>query len=304
MSPTGPSSRAPRGRRLRLLADVGGTKARFALSSKEHTHDRVEVYSNRDYVSLAAAARAYLDHIGAAPAPAEAAISIACPVDDDRISLTNFGWTFSREELRRELELDRLEVVNDFTAVALSVPHLGPGDAEKLGGGEPVPTAPVGVIGPGTGLGVSGLVPLAGRHVALSAEGGHVTLPASSAREDAVIARLRRRFGHVSAERAISGPGLVNLHTALREIDGLEAERLGPREIARRAVAASDPTCREAAAMLSAMLGTVAGNLALTLGAKGGVYLAGGVLHNMGAAFDRALFRERFESKGRLSTFT
>jgi len=285
-----------------LLADIGGTNARFALAGRRTKPHDIRVLSNRDHPDIGRAAAAYLAQVQPATPPRMAAFCVACPTDGDEIALTNYGWRFSKSALGAELDLDRLEVINDFAAVAHCVPYLADADREQIGGGPAVDGAPIGVIGPGTGLGVSGLVQVAGHWIALASEGGHVSLAACNTREDAVLQALRQQFGRVSSERAVSGPGLLNLYWALCSIDGVAAQELTPGDVTARALA-GDETCSEAARMLSAMLGTVAGNLALTLGARGGVYVAGGVVGNMGAAFDRALFRARFEDKGRLTDF-
>ncbi len=288
---------------LRLLADIGGTKARFALAQPGQVPGNVMVLRNREHASLAAAAQSYLSMVGGAT-PIDAAFSVACPIFGDKVALTNFGWDFSVAAMREQLGLARLEVVNDFSAVALSVPHLRPQDVRQLGGGTARDDGVIGVIGAGTGLGVSGLVPGNGGWTALASEGGHVTLAARTEREAAVLAAMRGRFdGHVSAERGLSGPGLVNLYEALCAVDGSAAATLQPDEVSARAVAEPDSACAEAARMFSAMLGNVAADLALTLGAQGGIYLAGGVIHNMAGAFDAELFRTRFEAKGRMCKF-
>ena len=292
---------APTG--LRLLADIGGTKARFALALPGQEARDVVVLHNREYDSLAAAAETYLtmvDHTG----PVEAAFSVACPISGDRIALTNFGWAFSVGAMREQLGLARLEVVNDFSAVALCVPYLRSEDVRQIGAGYAADNSVIGVIGAGTGLGVSGLVPANGGWAPLASEGGHVALAACNDREARVLAVMRRRFdGHVSAERALSGPGLVNLYEALCKVDGKVAESLAPNEISARATAAGDSACREAVRMFSGLLGNVAADLALTLGAFGGIYIAGGVIHNMADAFDGEVFRARFEAKGRMRRF-
>ena len=215
--------------------------------------------------------------------------------------MTNRDWSFSIDRLRQDLGLETLHVINDFAAVALAVPHLGAADVTRIGGGAAAQGAPIAVIGPGTGLGVSALVRTPGRWTPVATEGGHVTLAAADEREAEVIAHLRRRFGHVSAERALSGPGLVNLHAALAALAGQAAA--APTDITARALAGADPLCRDAVAMFCAMLGTVAGDLALSLGARGGVYVAGGIVPDLGARFAATDFRARFEAKGRFKGY-
>ncbi len=284
-----------------LIADIGGTHARFALAEGGRV-TAMEVLRAADFGNIEAAIRSYLDRAAPDPAPSAAAFAVASPMTGggDRIDLTNSDWSFSIAALRRGLGLDTLHVVNDFAAVALSVPRLGSGEVEKIGGGNAVDGAPVAIIGPGTGLGVSGLVRPEGRAMPIATEGGHVTLAAADAREDAVIAHLRDRFGHVSAERALSGPGLVNLYAA---ISGASGDALTPAEVTERALAGSDPACVDALHMFCAMLGTVAGNLALSLGALGGVYIAGGIVPRLGSFFAESAFRARFEAKGRFTGY-
>jgi glucokinase len=159
------------------------------------------------------------------------------------------------------------------------------------------------VIGPGTGLGVSGVVRTATGWAVLEAEGGHATFGPMSERESRIGDLLRARFGHVSWERVLSGPGLVNLYTAIAQLDGQAAESLSPEAIDERGRSGSCALCREALEIFCATLGTAAGSLALTLGARGGVFIGGGIVPRLGQFFDSSAFRARFESKGRLSDY-
>ncbi|MGK9170105.1 glucokinase [Inquilinus limosus] len=286
---------------LALIADLGGTNARFALADSSGTRD-TKILHAADYPTLADAAHAYLNMVRPAAVPRQAAIDVASPVTGDRVQLTNAAWSFSIAALKSDLGLERLEVINDFTAVALAVPYLDEADRSQIGGGAPVAEAPIGVLGPGTGLGVSGLVPSAGRWAALAGEGGHVTMAAATEREAAVLDRLRHRFQHVSAERVLSGMGLVNLYETLSQLDGVDPAARDAAAVTEGA-RTGDPHCAEAVSMFASMLGTIAGNLALTLGSRGGVYIAGGIVPKLGPLFDQALFRQRFEAKGRLRSF-
>lgn len=286
-----------------LVADLGATNARFALVDADGIHE-VRILRGAEYPSLQAAAAAYLGMVQPATPPRRAAIAMAGPVVGGRYSLTNLAWSFSVADLRAELGLDHVEIVNDFTAIALAVPHLAETDRTQIGGGAPVTGHPIGVIGPGTGLGASAVVPFQDRWVPLAGEGGHVTMATVTDREALVIEHLRRRFHHVSAERVISGMGLVNLYETLAAIEGEDdAPMREPRQITEAALGNSDPLCSEAVAMFCAMLGTVAGNLALTLGAAGGVYIAGGIVPKLGRLFTESEFRERFEAKGRMRNY-
>lgn len=287
----------------RLVADIGGTNARFAIVDKPASPPR-QVLNLRcaDHAGPARAVRAYLAATGLA-LPEVAAFGIATPVTGDAVAMTNHPWRFSVGGLRAELGLRRLLLVNDFTALALALPGLGDAERERVGGGEPAAGAAVALLGAGTGLGISGLIPAAGAAVPLQGEGGHVSLPACTAREAAVVARLTARHGHVSAERVLSGPGLATLHATLRELDGLPPATLGAEEVSARAIARSCAHCVEALTLFCALLGTVAGDLALTLGARGGVYLGGGIVPQLGAFFAGSPFRERFEAKGRFRPY-
>ncbi len=287
---------------LTLVADIGGTNARFGLIDGRGVRDS-RILRSADHPSLAAAASAYLTALQPSPRPTRGAFAIAGPVTGDRVVMTNRGWSFSIEEVRGALALERLAVINDFTAVALSVPRLTPADRRQVGDGTPEPGAVIGVIGPGSGLGVSGLVPGANGWTALSGEGGHVTMAPVSDRESAVLGQLRKAHDHVSAERVLSGPGLVNLYEALCILDNREPERFTPAQVNDAAVAGTNPHCVEAVEMFCAMLGTAAGNLALTLGARGGVYIAGGIVPKLGGLFMHSRFRKRFVEKGRLRDY-
>ncbi|MEM1399146.1 MAG: glucokinase [Pseudomonadota bacterium] len=285
-----------------MLADLGATNARFALLNGTSI-DAIEVLKVSDYPSLGTAIGAYLDRVQPTKPPRKAALAIACPVHEDRVEMTNHAWSFSKSALQEQLALDRLTLINDFAAVALGVPHLDPVDYRQIGGGQAEPNQTVGVVGPGTGLGVSALVPGRERWTALDAEGGHVTMPALTDREAAVIGKLRQRFSHVSAERVLSGMGLTNLYETLASLDGVDIRAREPHEVTEGAMSDADPYCREAVDMFCAMLGTIAGNLALTLGAFGGIYIAGGIAPKMGPLFLQSDFRERFEAKGRFRQY-
>jgi glucokinase len=288
--------------RLRLLADIGGTGARFALQRPGRPPGAMATLAVADFKTIDGAVAQFLSSRGAAR-PSEAAFAVAAVADGDTIELTNAHWRFSAKALKRRLGLARIDVVNDFAALARSLPLLKGRDLLKIGAGARVAGAPMIVLGPGTGLGVAGLVPAADGPVAVSGQGGHATLAAANEREEAVIAALRRRFGHVSAERAISGSGLVNLFTAICEIEGEEVPRATAEGIARRALDGSSAFCAEALEMLCAMLGTVAGDVALAYGARGGVFIGGGILRRHRDYFARSPFRARFEAKGRYSGY-
>ena len=288
----------------RLLGDIGGTHARWAWQAHGGAAlEDVVVVADTDSASLYASAAAYLER-GGHSRPRWAGIGIATAVTGDEVRMTNHPWSFSINELKRSLGLERCLVINDFTALAMSLPALGPADLRAVGGGAAVADAPIGLLGPGTGLGVSGLMPNGpGRWSPLSGEGGHVTLAATDDREAALLARLRSQHGHVSAERALSGNGLLNLYLAICALDGVAPLAVKPADVTAAAKDGSDAQCLATVRQFTAFLGNVAGNLALTLGARGGVYLGGGVVPRLGSAFDASLFRQRFEAKGRFGGY-
>lgn len=283
-----------------LIGDIGATTARFALVEPDGRTTAARAYALTDYASLPDAIDAYLTEESPPRRPVRAVLAVAAPVTGDQVTLTNHPWTFSVDALRQQFGLGRLRVINDFAADAAAVPHLGETDRLQIGGGAPVKNAPIGVIGPGTGLGVSALIPSANRVLTIAGEGGHVTMTPATAQESAILDLMRKRYDHVSAERLLSGPGLINLYNAYCELMKTPAASYTADQIASPSVWETDPPTREATSMFCAMLGTVAGNLALTLGARGGIYIAGGIVPRMALFFAHSEFRSRFEAKGRL----
>lgn len=290
----------------RLLGDIGGTNARFGWQvSEDAAITRVQVLPCAEHASLLDAAQTYLRQQGMS-VPPSAAFGIANPVTGDQVSMTNHHWKFSINALREGLGLSRLLLLNDFAALALSLTLLTEAQKRPVGGGQASPDAAVGLIGPGTGLGVSGLIPLGYRNkwIPIAGEGGHVSLSASTALEFAAIGQFQKRYGHVSAERVISGAGLVDLYHALCELkDGQGLEITTPAQVLERAQEKPGSTANEALDMFCAFLGSVAGDLALTLGARGGIYIGGGIVPRLGQRFDASPFRERFEAKGRFKSY-
>ncbi len=206
-----------------LVGDIGATNARFGLASPAGAVLHSRTFADADFATIGDAIRAYLAQAGSFPRPRIGCLAIAAPVSGDDIRMTNHPWSFSAAALRAQLSFERLEIINDFTAVALALPRLGPNDRMPVGGGVPIAGRPIAVLGPGSGLGASGLTPDGARWSPLTGEGGHVTMPAVTARENAVLDWMRRHFDHVSAERCLSGPGLVNLYNALAGLDGVPA---------------------------------------------------------------------------------
>jgi glucokinase len=287
---------------LRLIGDIGGTNARFAIA-EGGKYRQLRHVENEHYPSLHDAIADYLKALPAAEHKNLAgALAIAGPVLGDRISLTNKSWSFSIEELKQRLHLTRLVVVNDFAANAYAIPHLTPQQKFMIGPSIENAHGNIGLVGPGTGLGMSSLISQGGGWTLVVGEGGHATLAASTEEEFAIIQMLRKRWSHVSAERVLSGAGLVNLYEALCAIKGIEPLMLQPADVTRRAMDKSDEICVRAFAHFCQFLGSVAGDLALTISAFGGVYIAGGILLRFPEAFAASAFRQRFESKGRFAS--
>jgi glucokinase len=289
--------------RTGLVGDIGATNSRFALADTGGDVRGVRVFATDDYASLGDAIAAYLAAEAPSERPTQAVMAVAAPVTGDEVTLTNHPWTFSAAALRERFALSRVRAVNDFVANALAIPQLRDGDLFQVGGGRSVAGTPIGVVGPGSGLGVSALVPNNSGGIPINSEGGHVTMSAADAREGAVLDLMRGRFEHVSAERVLSGPGLVNLYNALCELSGKPAAQFTAAQITDPQIGENDLRAREATQMFCAMLGTVAGNLALTLGARGGIYIAGGIVPKLGDTFAQSQFRSRFESKGRFRDY-
>ena len=294
-----PIFRAPR-----LIADVGGTNARFALSSRPDDFAAIQVLACAQYPTLADAVIAYLREAGD-PQVQDAVIAIATPLLGDEVRMTNHQWSFSIEQTRRQLKLRTLLVVNDFSALAMSLPFLPPAQLRRLDRHEEKREGVKAVVGPGTGLGVAALVPTASGWQAVATEGGHVTLAPASALEADILRLLWKTYAHVSAERLVSGTGIPLLYRSLCAIEGSVPQE-GADDAAgvvALADAATGATAKQALTLFSKLLGGVAGNVALTFGSTGGLYIGGGVVGKLGRHFDIDAFRERFLSKGRFAAY-
>ena len=286
----------------KLLGDIGATNVRFALLTSDGLMLRAEGVRNLDYETIGEAIDAYLAPVPREEWPSEAAFAVAAPITGDRVTMMNAPWIFSIEDVRRRYGWSALYAVNDFVANALAVPQLLSDDIVPVGEGKPVADEAIAVLGPGTGLGVAGLIRSGGKWTPIAGEGGHATLAPMDSREAAIIDILRRQYAHVSAERVLSGPGLVNLYDALCELAGKPAAPLTPERITDL-YPGCDPQARETVMMFCAMLGTFAGSVALTFGARGGVYIMGGIVPRILGTFVQSGFRERFEFRGRYRAY-
>jgi glucokinase len=275
-----------------LVADVGGTTTRCARyrPAERRTAD-LTILKNDDFPDLRALLQGYL---ATGDRPRHAAIAIAAPISGDDVRMTNRDWRFNRAELGQQLGLEQFHVINDFHAVAFALPDIRSKDLAEVGKATAYRQGTRATLGPGTGLGVGAWIDDGVRGVAMVGEGGHVTLPARNEEEDRIIARLRERYGHVSAERVLSGPGIVALHSAMH------GEMKTSREITSGTV---DPKCRATMEQFFRFLATVAADLAMTTGAYGGVYIAGGIVPDHIEQIRASTFRERFEDKNRYHAY-
>lgn len=311
------SAPAAAGSYPRLLADVGGTNARFGwLADAGATVSAVQTLAVPDHAGPAEAANAYLQRLqadlgGRFQRPRRAAFAVATAVAGDRVRFTNSHWDFSCAAVQSTLALDSLQVLNDFEALALSLPRLGEQQLRRHAQPPPVqpPAGMLAVVGPGTGLGVGAVVATATGWLALPGEGGHATLAPADTVESELLAVVRRGRDHVSAERLLSGRGLPLLYQALGEVLGRPAAlaQAGDAVSAERIVAAaldgSDALAGHCIDSFCALLGSFAGNVALTLGARGGLFIGGGIVPRFADRFFSSAFRERFEAKGRFQPY-
>lgn len=283
-----------------IVADIGGTNARFGLVNFNGEIEHISVLQCSDFRGIEDAFRQFFSEIGRASP--QVAIAVACPVQLDSVKLTNNHWSFSKQQLMRRLNFSELLVINDFTAQSLASVSVDKSSFETIQQGSEDPNAPIFVIGPGTGLGVGGVVIDAhGEWTPLSTEGGHVTMAAQTEDEWRLLTMLRKEYSHVSAERLISGPGLVLIYRTLCAFEGV-APRVNSPHLMIESVS-EDPLIRRSLELFAGFFGTVASDGCLTLGATGGCCIAGGVIPKLGEYFRRDIFLERFRAKGRFKDY-
>jgi glucokinase len=288
---------------FRLIADIGGTNARFAVAGPQGIQD-VHVLNCQDYSTLADAALTYLKKSGQ-PTPEDGAFAVAAPLDGgDQVKMPNHVWAFSIKETAAKIGLRKLKVINDFAALGYAVPRLSSADYFQVGGGTQRTGMPIVVIGPGTGLGVGGIVFAGEQAIVVPTEGGHVTMPASTEREFKIFEQIKKdKYTHVSAERAVSGKGILNLYHAIAALDHVTVPERTPAEITDAGVKGTCKVSVEVIQLFCHFLGVVAGNAALTYGAGGGVFIAGGIVPQMRDYFIASKFRNSFEDKGRFKDY-
>lgn len=292
----------------RLIADIGGTNARFSIETAPYTYSLTQVLECKKFPTLAQAGNHYLDSINMKGKVHHAALALPVPTADDTLNMFNSPWSGqSMSKAFREMGMESGIFLNDFHALALGVPHIDKNNLIRIGGSEePNPTKPIAIIGPGTGLGMATLIrhPKTKEYLAIPAEGGRSSFPPANDEEIELWKFVHRRFSHVSAERFLCGAGLTLIYEALCHIEDKTIEALPtPAEITEKGLKGTDWICTRTIEVFCRMLGTVASNLAVTVNSFGGVYIGGGVIPRILEYFKTSDFRGRFEAKGRYHTF-
>ena len=291
-----------------LVADIGGTNARFAALREGQLESEFEFYhSVEEYPQFSDLIVKLRDEIALATgfvgAPHSVCLAVACPADAEHISFTNSHWEFTKTHLLEWFGCQNLVVINDFEAVAHGITELGPKDSIKIGGGEPQLHKPVGILGAGTGLGMAALISHSDGYHVLDTEGGHADFAPVGQRQMDVLTCLLESYKRVSLERVLSGKGIVNIYNAICQMEGTDPILTTPPDVVAAALASTNPQALTALYTFCESMGAAAGNLALTLGAKGGIYIAGGVVPRFSEFFVNSGFREKFEDKGRFATY-
>jgi len=285
-----------------IVADIGGTNARYALVTGVNpengqfiiTHQRT--YPSAQFDGIISSTQFFIDSLHGIEVMG-ACLAVAGPVANDEIRLTNLNWKFSISGVTKTLNIPRLEVINDFAASAYATPHVSKENLRVLNKGHAVESSPIAVVGPGTGFGVAALVPQSGRWNVLATEGGHMTLPSKTALQASIIAVLNKEYSHVSVEKVLSGPGLWNLYRGLAMVEGRSMKTLSTAEICQLGLGNKDDLCTRTLALFASWIGTVVGDLALSLGARGGVFLGGGILPRIVDFMQQSEFSASFVDK-------
>lgn len=291
-----------------LVADIGGTNARFALITDfkpEQNQFVIEhniTFPSADFGSLEAALTHYLSQIKPIQ-PTRACLAVAGPIKSGQVHLTNLGWHFSVEQLKTEFTLSKLEVINDFAAFAYAAPYLDPQQNVTIKSGQADSNANIAVMGPGTGFGAASLVRTNQGSAVLSCEAGHISLASVNELDTQLITELRKQLPHVSVETVFSGPGISHLYQAMAAVKGVESKTLTAAQISELANSGECAVCDATLNQFCDWMGSVAGDLALTFGGLGGVFIGGGILPRMQSRLLASRFVERFTAKGIMSQF-
>ena len=286
-----------------LIGDIGGTNARFALADPARpAFSNVVTLKCDDFESSESAIKHYLSSVNAGK-PDVICLAAAGPIIDKRVRFTNNHWEIETDELAGDFSIDRVRLLNDFEAIAYSIPFLTKDDCIGIGLPDPKPldadSCTVGIIGPGTGLGAVGLRKYGDLYLPIAGEASHGGFAPETQVQIEVLSALREKFDRVSSERVVSGPGLENIYWALTRLHGEKRAHLTPVEIFDAAIANTDPLAAEAVQMFFEVLGQVAGDFVLTIGALDGIYTAGGIVKRYPDQLINSRFRNGFDSKGR-----
>lgn len=283
---------------LSVVVDLGGTNIRLAVCELESgTLNQREEFICAEFLTLEAVLKKYFETLKGEVK--HLCIGIACPVEGDHISMTNLSWSFSKEALKNKFKLASLFIINDYTAISLALPFLSSKEKIQIGTGEAQPNGPTAVFGPGTGLGVSHIIKVADKWISLDGEGGHISFSANTREQADILFFLQEQFGHVSAERILSGQGLVNIYQSLCILSDQLPRLKQPKDVTKAALNGSCDIASRTMNIFCQVMGSFAGNLALTLNCTGGVYIAGGIVSRFVALFESSEFRTFFEEKGR-----
>lgn len=292
-----------------LVADIGGTNARFALitdfnaQTNQFVIEHNLTFPSADFGSLESAISQYFSQISF-PKPCRACLAVAGPIKAGQVHLTNLGWHFNVADLKAEFSFEQLEVINDFAAFAYAAPYLDDSQNMAVKAGQADENANIAVMGPGTGFGAACLVRTSQGSAVLSCEAGHITLAAVTELDRRLITELKKQLNHVSVETVFSGPGIAHLYRAMAAVKGVEAKNLDAAQISELATTGQCEVCDATLNQFCDWIGSVAGDLALTFGALGGVFIGGGILPRMQQRLLASRFIERFADKGIMSQYT
>ncbi|TYK66410.1 glucokinase [Colwellia echini] len=291
---------------VNLVADIGGTNIRLAITDKDNNLSGIQTYQCKLFPQLSDVIRQYLTEKELLTSSINACLAIACPVDTDAIAMTNLPWKFSQKQLKAELNLNSLTLINDYTAIAMAIPSLRDDQKVKIGEGESIKNNPIAVCGPGTGLGVANLVNINDQWHCLGGEGGHIDFAPVDDLDVLIFEQLKKIKKRISYEQLLSGYGIEQIYQALLIINNVQVSepqsvKLTAKDISTNALNNSCDICNQALAQFCKVLGSFAGNLALTTGSTGGVYIAGGIVPRFVEYVQESGFRERFEAKGRMT---
>ncbi len=284
-----------------VVADIGGTNARFATITAKDANgfkiENIQKYKGKEFPKFEQALAAYFDSLGTL-SPKYLCAAVAGPIVGKKIQMTNIDWLIDCESLEQQFKLEKFIPMNDYGALAVACSHLSPDDLTRIKPGSNDPQGNKAVFGPGTGLGVAGVVYHNGNYIPVACEGGHVNIAPTDALEAEVIKAGIAQLGHVSAENFISGPGLINLYHALASATETKANKLGSAEISRLGTTKEDDLCFQTMKLFCSFAGSFAGNLALTYNATGGVYITGGIFPRFIEFLKESDFNAKFAAKG------